>query len=194
MYFNSRPSARGDRADVDAACRHNISIHAPPRGATHGDVEKVPQLFISIHAPPRGATAFPASVCPFPVFQFTPLREGRRKHGVSPIKPGIFQFTPLREGRRTLYRYLMLAYIISIHAPPRGATRKELFEQHMMEFQFTPLREGRLRRLPPSCPSRTYFNSRPSARGDRGDECDAQSQKISIHAPPRGATAQSGRN
>ena len=100
MYFNSRPSARGDRADVDAACRHNISIHAPPRGATHGDVEKVPQLFISIHAPPRGATAFPASVCPFPVFQFTPLREGRRKHGVSPIKPGIFQFTPLREGRR----------------------------------------------------------------------------------------------
>ena len=34
---------------------------------------------------------------------------------------------------------------ISIHAPPRGATRRH----------------------PPSCPTHTYFNSRPSARGDK---------------------------
>ena len=36
--------------------KENISIHAPPRGATRlaGCVEN--RAFISIHAPPRGAT------------------------------------------------------------------------------------------------------------------------------------------
>ena len=34
-YFNSRPSARGDQADMMAiADTYHISIHAPPRGAT----------------------------------------------------------------------------------------------------------------------------------------------------------------
>ena len=33
--FNSRPSARGDREFVHGAARVGISIHAPPRGATH---------------------------------------------------------------------------------------------------------------------------------------------------------------
>ena len=78
--------------------------------------------------------------------------------------------------------------VISIHAPPRGATR------------------GRSRSAPPR-----HFNSRPSARGDAGintpdditklfqftplregrhTECHtmAQADFISIHAPPRGAT------
>ena len=57
--------------------------------------------------------------------------------------------------------------IISIHAPPRGATRRAL----------------RLRMQP------NDFNSRPSARGDvvvKVPICRAA--EISIHAPPRGAT------
>ena len=56
INFNSRPSARGDWLDVGFnVTRPNISIHAPPRGATQ--------------RPPRPALAIP--------FQFTPLREGR---------------------------------------------------------------------------------------------------------------------
>ena len=33
---------------------YEISIHAPPRGATLEDLD--PSIIISIHAPPRGAT------------------------------------------------------------------------------------------------------------------------------------------
>ena len=77
--------------------------------------------------------------------------------------------------------------IISIHAPPRGATRHFWMAARFAyfnsrpsargdgireraaaptEFQFTPLREGRLGIVSGSIWS-IYFNSRPSARGDR---------------------------
>ena len=77
-YFNSRPSARGDHALTEHEGLFFISIHAPPRGATHwlnaafnplifqftplreGRLRKAGGLEcvynISIHAPPRGAT------------------------------------------------------------------------------------------------------------------------------------------
>ena len=102
---------------------------------------------------------------------------------------------------------------ISIHAPPRGATPGRFSLRFaIMRFQFTPLREGRLfatfQRFVcishfnsrPSArgdlnfrtkfSTRSYFNSRPSARGD-GDAAapNAGEHAISIHAPPRGATA-----
>ena len=78
--------------------------------------------------------------------------------------------------------------LISIHAPPRGATFRATSESDLTEFQFTPLREGRhgtkwrcwekepfqftpLRegRHATRRPGRIRlfdFNSRPSARGD----------------------------
>ena len=56
---------------------------------------------------------------------------------------------------------------ISIHAPPRGATLPP----------FHPVSRG------------DYFNSRPSARGDRiRFKSTIFPSRISIHAPPRGAT------
>ena len=55
--------------------------------------------------------------------------------------------------------------VISIHAPPRGATSNINIPEILLLFQFTPLREGR------------QF---------RGLDLDATT--ISIHAPPRGAT------
>ena len=55
--------------------------------------------------------------------------------------------------------------LISIHAPPRGATRNAPINGHTHEFQFTPLREGRLS-CEPQRRRRSNFNSRPSARGD----------------------------
>ena len=186
--FNSRPSARGDAAEEARDAWNAISIHAPPRGATsvfwhcalityyfnsrpsaRGDVElsAITGLpYISIHAPPRGATwSFPPSR-DYPTFQFTPLREGRLK---------------------TQEFHAMAA--ISIHAPPRGATLAALAGRRLaLLFQFTPLREGRLLQHSPKSAQRVYFNSRPSARGDKCINHTVSVEHISIHAPPRGAT------
>ena len=146
--FNSRPSARGDNAAFFAALRaylfqftplregrrfyqqrsgrgRPISIHAPPRGATNHLSGGQQHDFISIHAPPRGATRTPTAFWfGLPTFQFTPLREGRR-----------------RRSRRTA-----CSGNISIHAPPRGATTASGVPVISGVFQFTPLREGRRRR------------------------------------------------
>ena len=141
--FNSRPSARGDaiynKADFQYA---RISIHAPPRGATKRDGEKKEHI----------------------VFQFTPLREGRQSRQASSGSAWTFQFTPLREGRLE-QTGLKKGELISIHAPPRGATFPWRLQCGAFLFQFTPLREGRPNPLMISF-----------------------SRSISIHAPPRGAT------
>ena len=61
FHFNSRPSARGDVPFVQQHQPSDISIHAPPRGATRPN-DPVDALFpISIHAPPRGATRIRAT-------------------------------------------------------------------------------------------------------------------------------------
>ena len=101
VYFNSRPSARGDEIAEKQDMSAGISIHAPPRGATspsrilvlfdlyfnsrpsaRGDTSGELAVWvdkISIHAPPRGATQSPVNVVTrLTIFQFTPLREGRR--------------------------------------------------------------------------------------------------------------------
>ena len=51
------------------------------------------------------------------VFQFTPLREGRRGGHMAPVLLHQFQFTPLREGRQKLKFIGEIVNIISIHAP-----------------------------------------------------------------------------
>ena len=57
----------------------------------------------------------------------------------------LFQFTPLREGRHR-GRLREGKMVISIHAPPRGATKVIGEDPGDVVFQFTPLREGRRRR------------------------------------------------
>ena len=188
VYFNSRPSARGDGAGATATyqrdvfqftplregrrdfrwTRCGILAHFNSRPSARGDrggFAHVRAFFISIHAPPRGATTLMSRSRTFSLFQFTPLREGRRNREYNcfigrnfnsrPSARGdtlndnatpwlyLFQFTPLREGRLILPR--------------------EQFK-HVL-FQFTPLREGRLA-AQHQLIVRSYFNSRPSARGD----------------------------
>ena len=120
-------------------------------------------------------------------FQFTPLREGRPHTIVEECVNRPFQFTPLREGRQLLnetrgevkyfnsrpsargdnfYKEAFDNLIISIHAPPRGATSYfDSVPHKATKFQFTPLREGRLPLLT-FRQGAAHFNSRPSARGD----------------------------
>ena len=174
----------------------------------HVDVTGV--HLISIPAPPRGATAISRGQIASKSFQFPPLCEGRR-HGSDPAPPSchfnfrpsargdlarlcsisitmLFQFTPLREGRRRGRLRRIRLQAISIHAPPRGATWPGERKAPCRSFQFTPPREGR-RTSALQAPIATYFNSRPSARGDLRMFSWFTPSPISIHAPPRGATA-----
>ena len=78
-----------------------------------------------------------------------------------------FQFTPLREGRRKLFRLIFCNLSISIHAPPRGATRcfsplRPFF--HLISIHAPP--RGATALLSAGVCNSLYFNSRPSARGD----------------------------
>ncbi len=163
-----------------------ISIHAPPRGATSSIVGMKcwsPFQFTPLREGRRNGKDYTLDE---DVFQFTPLREGRRllfrllprpfyfnsrpsargdAHSkVSNQARHLFQFTPLREGRpgvrparrrlpisihappRGATRKCALSHqqgIISIHAPPRGATADVQGCLRHCVFQFTPLREGR---------------------------------------------------
>ena len=118
-YFNSRPSARGDMRSENVLIPRSISIHAPPRGATNQPPRVTRIGIISIHAPPRGATwSFPPSR-DYPTFQFTPLREGRRKTKTHFWRASTFQFTPLREGRRGAFRH----HGITLHFNSRPSAR-----------------------------------------------------------------------
>ena len=122
-------------------------------------------------------------------FQFTPLREGRPLRRAFLFFPFVFQFTPLREGRHAGVVVLGQRRDISIHAPPRGATRAAGGSgSHSGNFNSRPSArgDGTLRNQLPGSPF--YFNSRPSARGDRFPRRKEGMTMISIHAPPRGAT------
>ena len=168
VYFNSRPSARGDQSAPTPCAVALISIHAPPRGATIYKYSLWNMIHISIHAPPRGATACRSTILSgVPIFQFTPLREGRRYHRLPLRTVRHFNSRPSARGDGIGNDYVALG-AISIHAPPRGATGT--------------------RTAPASCSS--DFNSRPSARGDLSRCRNSDIQCISIHAPPRGATSE----
>ena len=144
-----------------------ISIHAPPRGATAQTRTEAQPRSISIHAPPRGATDTARGWGRKRwKFQFTPLREGRLRSFAKLIATGQFQFTPLREGR------------------PSGEKKLSMLSR----FQFTPLREGRRNRPKQYGLGQRISIHAPPRGATHGVDFSAGHQ-ISIHAPPRGATA-----
>ena len=96
--FNSRPSARGDGYIGQGDKSDLISIHAPPRGATRRRGRQRKQSPISIHAPPRGATAAGTDKGNTKLFQFTPLREGRRRLPKQARKTRNFNSRPSARG------------------------------------------------------------------------------------------------
>ena len=142
--FNSRPSARGDKSPGRTPGGSHISIHAPPRGATH----------------PR--ETFPASR----LFQFTPLREGRRQRNHKVSERFNFNSRPSARGDLKCLITGCAHLAISIHAPPRGATHR-------------------------ICPwlAKKLISIHAAPRGATAPiGADGRLVDISIHAPPRGAT------
>ena len=233
-YFNSRPSARGDWTGAVPRGRWDRFQFTPLREGRHARIAIVnPEIDISIHAPPRGATAFlcergayqkyfnsrpsargddsaagadgspPAISIHAPPRGATTRRRSRWKssgnfnsrpsaRGDNPPPPRaaapLFQFTPLREGRLVLALTDVQRHVISIHAPPRGATAAGVVGSPPADnFNSRPSARGDGLRSRGRYESR-HFNSRPSARGDYTAGAAETGNVISIHAPPRGAT------
>ncbi len=195
--FNPRPRAGGDSPGTPASRRslkfqstpprggrprgraprphhrHEVSIHAPARGATQRWIPVSSQPEVSIHAPARGATECSVQLIGEP--------------------------------------------IVSIHAPARGATNGSRMEPPGGLFQSTPPRGGRPAAAPRSHRPGPRFNPRPRAGGDTNSphrsvmEHQFQStpprggrpaqvreelplDRVSIHAPARGATRRGDRS
>ena len=165
-HFNSRPSARGDEIVRAEEEKPEISIHAPPRGATCFLPRGIRcAKYFNSRPSARGDMATAAHAGRPTAFQFTPLREGRQFCLRCGSRMGYFNSRPSARGDPPTATPSHSG-AISIHAPPRGATRRRPTTTREDEFQFTPLREGRP--LTGSVCRRviSYFNSRPSARGD----------------------------
>ena len=101
-----------------------------------------------------------------------------------------FQFTPLREGRRFRVLLEKLSYAISIHAPPRGATKKlkEGIKGIYISIHAPP--RGATKKLKEGIKG-IYISIHAPPRGATFLlSLVRPSSTISIHAPPRGATRQ----
>ena len=166
-----------------------ISIHAPARGATStGPGKIVDKIHFNSRPCERGDVSPQGNAGAYSLFQFTPLREGRRYQRCSQSDPSShFNSRPCERGDLARSGVATGHRGISIHAPARGATHGFILGVATVRFQFTPLREGRQFASTGSA-GKKNFNSRPCERGDVGAVPSLDTIRISIHAPARGAT------
>ena len=214
-YFNSRPSARGD-VYVWTSLATPVEFQFTPlrEGRLYPSHTKGGDGRISIHAPPRGATHNECvNLCFVMTFQFTPLREGRHNECVNLCFVMTFQFTPLREGRLVEAVQRRSPGDFNSRPSARGDGRCRPAQSTTQHFNSRPSARGDDHHRRHAGLNR-HFNSRPSARGDVNSSPSSTAstvfqftplregrQKrvvrpqrvsdISIHAPPRGATSRS---
>ena len=144
-----------------------ISIHAPARGATDLTSLSTSYEIISIHAPARGATLSPSSLSPS-IPNFNPrTREGCDMTCFPSIVCGSpFQSTHPRGVRRRKWDD-MVGPVLFQSTHPRGVRHIDIVARpDNSRFQSTHPR---------------------GVRRSRRSLCDG-TEKISIHAPARGAT------
>ena len=188
MYFNSRPSARGDFRRTSLLSQPSLFQFTPLREGRPGRTRGVCARS-NFNSRPSARGDGIATIRRALASDFN-SRPSARGDGLVPENrrtQHISIHAPPRGATSFAFQHF-LRCCISIHAPPRGATSPSILSINFWIFQFTPLREGRPeirwtgKRL-------QHFNSRPSARGDprRAHHVGADEQ-ISIHAPPRGAT------
>ena len=141
-YFNTSPSTRGfaDKS-VDRAT-HDISIPAPPRGASECHGDKSQSRDISIPAPPRGASTIDHP--PLMVAEISipaPPRGASEWPYTQLTDPSISIPAPPRGASDQAVRHVDRTPI-SIPAPPRGASKKPINDRIFCIFQYQPLHEG----------------------------------------------------
>ena len=211
-HFNSRPSARGDAHPHSHIRTARIFQFTPLREGRQFCVNFLFKLvYFNSRPSARGDSLFDLKAFRLPYFNSRPSARGDVWRTVVPKCRAIFQFTPLREGRRwsasrgvphptnfnsrpsargDVQRLAKVAFgaVISIHAPPRGATQAQLHGSWFsISFQFTPLREGRLSKRGPIV-EQFQFQFTPLREGRPPPVYTNETRTISIHAPPRGAT------
>ena len=144
----------------------DISIHAPTRGATQNQPFIFSILSISIHAPTRGATISFAVGSTLSIFQSTLLQEERPK--TPQLIKSVKDFNP-RSYKRSDNNWCS-----PVLAKPL--------------FQSTLLQEERLHGQIGVDRQRKHFNPRSYKRSDLYLCQEDKEIYISIHAPTRGAT------
>ena len=145
----------------------NISIHAPPRGATTRTATSGRPEYFNSRPSARGDKYQTTTEEIYLHFNSRPSARGDYGYGQKRCYDVLFQFTPLREGR---LRYIHYCYLHIYYFNSRPSARGDVLY---------------IGRVPCPCD----FNSRPSARGDSYKlDNAADEEAISIHAPPRGAT------
>ena len=104
LYFNSRPSARGDlRGNKRNASKKKFQFTPLREGRQALQNAYISVDAISIHAPPRGATSHTISTQERTSdFNSRPSARGDLDEAKRQGFPDTFQFTPLREGRLVL--------------------------------------------------------------------------------------------
>ena len=188
VAFNSRPCERGFELWNLSCSRIHISIHAPARGASlasrnsarhrrfqftplreglhlAGHTSKYTKT-ISIHAPARGASRLPnLNLELLPYFYSRPCERGFASGDNSSCLSVEFQFTPLREGLQRAMPKRCGVFLISIHAPARGASGSSPRRSSYKTISIhAPARGASSTRMVfvRLC---TDFNSRPCERG-----------------------------
>ena len=210
--FNPRTHEGCDLDIIEPSEHDLISIHAPTRGATVKHDAAVFAAAISIHAPTRGATVLKSTDWP-QIQNFNP----RTHEGCDILLEKLckvsngFQSTHPRGVRRAVRGRSSSARAISIHAPTRGATRREDSQHHspryfnprthegcdgasiqtmgqFRKFQSTHPRGVRQWSCDTSVAAVIFQSTHPRGVRRRRSAKDGRYHDISIHAPTRGAT------
>ena len=166
-YFNPRSREGSDPTAVFLLHFPSISIHAPARGATAG-ITATQNLSQDFNPRSREGSD---TVC-------------------SPFVISSQYFNPRSREGSDLPSWCIwsMASIISIHAPARGATKKQGGNRPEYSISIHAPARGATGNLRSTGDSGKHFNPR-SREGSDGELAEPLSSRtISIHAPARGAT------
>ena len=168
-HFNSRPCERGFcNRNVKQLHRGNFNSRPCERGFNDAENKQVIGVDFNSRPCERGFDEESLRKYFIEKFQFTPLREGLLKSATT------------GEGR----------YLISIHAPARGASSPPVHELSVGEnFNSRPCERG-FKKLKRILKAISNFNSRPCERGFQIAGLTSLNPYISIHAPARGASGE----
>ena len=158
-----------------------------PRGERHGWLEDCPSVSVFQSTLPRGERQ-PTHFLTFGQIGFNPRsREGSDSLAVTE-RPSDTRFNPRsREGSDAASRTGIQAFMVSIHAPARGATHRSSSQPRVRVFQST-LPRGERPAETRFCQGLCRFNPRSREGSDNWDELANWDAGVSIHAPARGAT------
>ena len=144
VYFNSRPSARGDLFLLRICVISNwISIHAPPRGATactHGEAWRFLFQFTPLREGRHQITAHTSSISDF---NSRPSARGDSMSYTTATPTKYFNSRPSARGDRQECRLCGRLTNFNSRPSARGDLPRVDEKGATMRFQFTPLREGR---------------------------------------------------